>query len=847
MKKFYISLLALAMVLAAVPSCEKDLEEPHEPTTEQPGDNNENGQNPEDEKPGEDNKEPEPEPEPVPVITYAVTASLEGVADGLVSWSEGDTVTAWSVAADGSYGYEGYSERDIVAASIDGTSATFNFTSLPQGGRTWLAYMSNSGYDGCSAKKVEFNYRSSYTQTEAGVPGKDMVKLLGTEIIVGEYEPKADTVVALETQMKLAGALLQNVVVSASYADEKVVSVQLVSKENMIAGLDNAAMAYNLLEDGKFWLDNNGSLFGEECALIWDNTSQSIITTVTNPAAISEGKAVFMPVAPVQVGAYKYVITTDIAIYTLDYPSEDLIFADGEVRKVVIDLDSENVVKRLEIASIKGDLMYTGDIPETVNVGHKGGTSGIGYWYARSKDKDSEDWTTRENKDGNEGFYSNVKFVITDDATGAVADWATVTYRSGDTWWDYTVQPNTVTEPRSATVTAYFDDADGYLIGEEYMTKTTKIVQEAYNDIKKISFWGGIDDIDIEAAGGKTGWSWWVMQVDGVNMETWSDETTQSLYKAGKFVCYDYAGDVKGDVVDWLTVAYRTDADGRVSDTWWDIVAVENTADVERKALVEFTMPAMEGYTYADGDVYVKAAVVRQKANVDVAASFETLLFDHITNAGLSSVAAAKLSLTIGGAPVADVAAALTQYDVKLEATGGAKVDAVAADGTVTMTFPANNPARERTYELNVTFNGDVKATASFVQEAGTSEAAAFTYEFGAWQSKGQYTVQFNAVQLDFKHWLAVFNDLKYNGETPASLTADDEKALVMQLLGLNVEQYAAQPFIFTVEFGGVGESKVLISLKEANTTGEMIVYNGTVYDAYGAPYTTYTVNHLAN
>lgn len=831
MKKIWITFIALA-VAASLQSCGK--EEP----VDQDGGKTEIPADPEDDK---------NDPEPAPVVTYSVTASLEDVADGLLTWTDGDALTAWSVAKDGSYGYNDFSERDLVAASVDGAKATFNFKTLPQGGKTWLAFMSNSGYDGCSAMKVEFNYKSNYTQAKAGEPDKSMVKLLSDEVTIGEYAPAADTTVALDARMRLVGTLLKHVVTSASYQDEKVVSIKLVSEQNMIAGLESAAMAYNLTDGGKYWLDNSGTLFGNECALIWDNTSKSIMTTVIEPAAISEAKAVFMPVPPVKVGGYKYVVTTDIAIYTLDFSSEDLTFGENQVRELVLDLDGGAVKKRLEIASIKGELMYEGSIPEAVEVSYTGGSAGIGYWYARTKDTGA-DWTTRENKDGNEGFYSNVRFEVVDEATGAPADWVSIVYRNGDTWWDYTVQPNSVEQARSAVVTAYFDDVDGYLIGEEYLVKKTRIVQEAFSNISKIDFWGGVAAITIEPAAGTTGWSWWVMTVNDANAETWSDPETQKLYKAGKFVCYDYTGDVKGDVVDWLTVAYRTDGDGNVSNTWWDITASENNTKAERKALVEFTMSAPEGYSFANGSVeYVKAEVVTQKANIDITASFENLLTEKISNAGAASVAAAKLSLSVDGQAVADVAAALTQYNVTLSATGGANVDAVAADGTVTMTFPANAPAKERTYELSAMFNGSAKATASFVQEAGTSDVALFTYTFGAWQSKGQYTVQFNASQFDHKHWLAVFNDLKYLGETPAALSADDEKALIMQLLGLNEEQYAAQPFIFTVEFGGAGETKVLIGIKEANTSGQMLVYNGTVYDADGNPYTTYTVNHLAN
>jgi len=77
MKKIYISLLAIALVFAVVPSCEKEQTAPDEkPDVEQPDDNPDPDPEP----------EPEPEPEPAkPVVTWKVTASVEGEADGLVS------------------------------------------------------------------------------------------------------------------------------------------------------------------------------------------------------------------------------------------------------------------------------------------------------------------------------------------------------------------------------------------------------------------------------------------------------------------------------------------------------------------------------------------------------------------------------------------------------------------------------------------------------------------------------------------------------------------------------------------------------------------------------------------
>ena len=78
MKKIFTSILALTLIFAVAPSCEKEQPAPEDkPITEQPDP---------DPKP---EPEPEPEPEPdKPVVTWSVNVSVENVADGLISWEE---------------------------------------------------------------------------------------------------------------------------------------------------------------------------------------------------------------------------------------------------------------------------------------------------------------------------------------------------------------------------------------------------------------------------------------------------------------------------------------------------------------------------------------------------------------------------------------------------------------------------------------------------------------------------------------------------------------------------------------------------------------------------------------
>lgn len=592
MNRLLVLLLGLFVTFGTLHSCGEDPIVPDNPDTEQPGD-----------KP---DPEPVPDPEPPkPVVTWKVTASVEGVADNLVNWADGDRLSAWSVGADGRYGYNEYSEREVPAARVNGKTAEFTFNTLPQGGKTWLAYMSNTGYDGCSAMKVEFNHSSSYTQPAAGELPKDMVKLISLGIDVPEYTGTEDATVELTAQMQFAGALISYQVTSSTglYNEEKVASVQLASLNNYLASLSaSSAFAYNMIADGKYWMDNSGTSFGDECALIWENTSKSITTTVSAQAAVSEGKAVFMPAPPVKVGAYKVVVYTDMAFYTFDFTTEDLILEDHKVNVMNLDLEAANV-KRIGHDEVRGELLYEGGIPESLNITHQAGTGGIGYWYARTRDKDSDVWTTREaNVPENAPFYQNVTFNIIDDATGAEAEWLTVAYRPNDTWWDYTVTANETAESRSATVSAVYTDAGGYLIQDASRTKITKVVQAAYSDQKILGFYGGVGDQNVSSDGtAAKDLGYCVITVNGTFAEDWAGNShdEQSLYSNVEIVCRE--GSAEGPVVDWLTVEYGKDASGRYNSTHLYATASANVSDASRKALVCCTYTAPEGYQFEGG------------------------------------------------------------------------------------------------------------------------------------------------------------------------------------------------------------------------------------------------------
>lgn len=801
-------------------------------------------------------EKPEDTPKTITVIASLDDASRATFVDGeSIKWTTDDVVTAWYVdpAADPAYGY---ALRETIAAenmqiSEDGTKATFTLTSYPENGYAWLALMSNTGYDGCSARKVEFNHPAAQTQAAAGAIDASLVKLVSVKLDLSAGA-------TITTDMKVVGSILRFIPYSAqgSYAAESIQSVELVSADNYISG-GGPAVAYNFADyygtelGYQWWADAAGTTFSENCVIFWDATSKSITTTLTTPFSLEgvtsaeNSKGIYMAVPPVSVGGYKYVVTTDACRYTFDASTTACSFKDNTVKNVLLDLEKSD--ERLVLADVKGSLMYEGSVGADVTAGSTANQNvPIGYYYAKTADTGA-DYVTRENRGDDVIFYQDVVFSVIDNATHEAADWLEVFYREGDTWWDYNIQENTSTEPRSATVTATYGDVDGYLVGEAYRTKTITITQSGYSNNKTISFWGGLSaEYTYEAtAYPNQGLSWWVMQVDGTDATDWTGDThnEQALYGAAEFKCYDYTNGVQGQEVDWLTVDYKYE-NGRYIDTWWMANISANEGKTERRALVVATWPEMEGYTFKDGQ-NTRTTVIVQKANIAVTAELSELNTETIGNEGGEGIKLGKLAIYADGVAADDVAAAMATYNVSVAITGGASCS-VAADGTITATIPANNYKNGgKVYDLTVTRSGATLVSAVFNQAEGTEEAPAYTYTFGAWQTNGNYAVQFNAAQFDHQHWLAVFNDTKLNGETPASLSDDDKKKLVMQMLNLTSEEYDNHPLKFTVEYGGAGESKILIGIKNANETGEMQVYTGVVLAADGTVYTNWTVNHL--
>lgn len=599
MKKIFKMMMAVVAGVAALTACTNEPEEGVTPT---------------------------PEAQGFTVIASMDDATRATLIDGeSIKWESNDNVTAWYIDNEGKYAY---AQREDATATVseDGYTASLNYTTIPVGSTLWLAYKSNTGYDGCSARKVEFNYTNQQTQAAAGAMNKEYLRLVGEQTNVTEAEGE------YTAQMNIVGTIMRYLIYSANgtRAGETVKKVTLVSSDKALAG-GGSAIAYNFAEyhdtekGYKYWANDAGTEFSDECTVFWDATSKSITTTLTTPMALSatdaaSTKGIYMAVPALSIGGYKYVVTTDLATYTFDASTTAVTFADNTLKNVKLDV--ERATSRVEIsADNKGDLQYIGDLNAALQlIPHDGVTDKDGgYWYAQTRDTGAG-WTNREGAE-NIQFYTGVTFECIDNATGEEADWLTVSYHTdGSTHWWITAQPNESEEQRSATVTATFPNVDGYLVTEDCKTKILTITQQGFTLINTLGFDGGVGDTVISGAGvDKQDLGWCVITVNTIKAESWADNKNneQELYGNVVIECRD--GGAGAPIVDWLTVEYGKDAEGKFNSTHLLATASENTTGAERRALVCCTYNAPEGYEFAGGaKSYFRQFFVTQPVNSGV-------------------------------------------------------------------------------------------------------------------------------------------------------------------------------------------------------------------------------------
>ena len=485
---------------------------------------------------------------------------------------------------------EALAAEDIIS---DGYKANFRFPALlNEVNRTgWFVFHSTR-----NVAEVDFALNQAggnvYSQTEAGVMNSNYVFLHSGTGLINITKDEAPVVT-----MDVVGSIFRILPYTETYNNEKITSVELSTNNGaLIVG----TAIYNRGNNEYAGIHQG---WGERYPNVRVSLDEPFALTNANSRETSKG--IYMAIArttetnPIE--GYTYTVKTNVATYTFS-SDDNLVVGENEVKNVYLKLENGT---RVDDAARKGELQYVGDLNDASSKLSSDGTTNKdgGYWYAETKDSGSDTWVKKVNA-ANVDYYSSVEFECIDNATGEVADWLTVVYGGNEgCHWMITATANTTTEERSATVTATFPEfVNGYYTVENCKTKTVTITQQGYSLQKTLGFYGSIGDKTISGAGvDKQSLGYCVITVNDVYAEDWDNDShnEQELYGGVVIECRD--GGAAAPIVDWLTVEYGKNAEGKFNSTHLVATASANNTGTTRQALVCCTYNAPEGYEFAGG------------------------------------------------------------------------------------------------------------------------------------------------------------------------------------------------------------------------------------------------------
>ena len=646
--------------------------------------------------------------------TVQVVVSID---NGTRSFSDAEGVK-WEVGDSIKYaGGVRLTSKPLTAEQIteNGYKASFTFAeSLIAENRTGWFYSAKC--HPTNDTEVEFTLGTDngnlFTQAEAGQMNSRYLFLhSGTGLI------KITKDVVPEVKMEIAGSIFRVIPYTTKYNDEKILSVKLSSKTNLVGTVsyDRGAGTYKGVND------INWKSYNFVKANLGTSFSLESITSAETSKGIYFAVAATPEVKPLD--GYKYEVETDKATYVFNAMDKSLAVGNNVVKNVFLNLD--NAVRVTE----SGLLKYSGalNLSSIPAAGFK--DQDAGYWQALTSTDEGQNWTNRINSE-NSAFYSNVQFSYKDATTDEPVDWISVVYGGNDLChWMVTAKENTG-EERSVKITATFSDVKGYVIQEDSKIKeltvtqavagTKKVVEYASVSLPASKEFEGAAQNDVEVG-------YCLLKIDDAVMRDWAD--ANSVYARSHFAYISedhYAAKNYTTDVDWLSCHYANNGTA-ITDCIWFVSATENTTGAPRTAYVVCVFPEDDGYQFPEP----RALKITQKANTTVVAEFSGFPTGAVKAAG--GTVTGKLSLTINGDNQTDVTTAISTYGLSLSADKGASAS-VAADGTVTVVIPENKYKNGGvTYTVSLKKNDDtVAASAQISQEEGSEEGeptCPYTYD----------------------------------------------------------------------------------------------------------------------
>lgn len=613
----------------------------------------------------------------------------------------------------------------------EGSVASFTFpaelTSVDRNG--WFVSTNNH-----STNEVEVEYTlgvdggNVYTQDNAGEMNHRRLFLHSglTTMNIAKGQEK------ITVKMDICGTILRAMPYTTKYNDETVQSVSLASNSYIVGTVayDRGADAYKPI---------NGNDYTGDC-IDWKKYN-NVIVNLGNAFSLSgvvdkeTSKGIYIPIAASYKGfpykGYKYVVTTDKAQYVFDAMDKTLAAGENVVKNVYLNLDNAT---RQEHAS--GTLRYDVHLQDVTAPASESADNYCGYSVAMTKEGEAAE-VKREGPEYYDLYYKDVKFTCTDPDSKEPVDWVNVRYNTTNAHVLANVSANTGAE-RKALVTITYSDVRNYVIEETSKVATFTITQKAADSkssVKACGSWGGnIKEVELSSEGctsvtlqNGAVFGYVIVTVDGKEIISGYDDA--DVFARTNFICVDESAFEKKDFaasnIDWLSCDYFRNAAGGIQDRLWSITASANTSGSTRVGYIVYTFDEDPKYEYDYGVIAMKFT---QTSMLNATASFVNASSEKVSKDG--GVVKTTLSLTIDGTAQADVAKAIADYGLTLEASSAVESQAIAANGEVTLNVKANATSAERKITLTLKHNTTVLAKTEFTQEAGEGGAATHTYSY---------------------------------------------------------------------------------------------------------------------
>ena len=606
---------------------------------------------------------------------------------------------------------EGLKSTDI---SSDGSVASFTFHSSVISQDRMVAFVSLNNHPSPGRPmEVEFTLgdanNSSFFQENAGELTKRRLFLhSGLSLIpVKEgVEPKV--------KMDICGSIFRILPYTTNYSNEKVLSVTLSSKTKIVGTVvyDRANGTYKNVSEKDYASKN------------------STTVQLTNPLSLEgitsaeTSKGLYLPIPASGSAAYdgyKYEVKTDKAIYTFDAMDKKLTVSENAIKNVYLNLD-----KATTRTAEEGFVMYTGDF-FGLSIGKDGAKDkDLGYWKALVSSDGKGPWTDRLNAE-NAAFYKP-EFTCIDKATRKPATWISVRYYEGGDYchWYADVEKN-AGEQRSAEITATFSNVGNYKVLDEFKTKTVTVTQESAATKDRVTI--GSCSVGSEYSYDGEGFTkkdigYSRLDLNGISQDKYGEGT---VYAKTHFVVVDEtahaAKDYSKTTVDWASCEFKSDGTKMIDCVWW-LSLNANMTGKTRVAYVALVFANDGEYDYPAEPKIVK---ITQTSSLNATASFVNASSEKVSKDG--GDVKTTLSLTIDGMVQTDVAKAIADYGLTLEASSAVESHAIAANGEITLNVKANATSAERKITLTLKHNTTSLATTEFIQEAGEgSSGTQYTY-----------------------------------------------------------------------------------------------------------------------